>query len=255
MLLRQLLLVLTALLSGCRQTLAQCPPPGFDAVSAFDVERYVDDRWFSVEQLPVFFQPESQFYCVFADYTIKSCLFSFLPNFCERRPTEILVYNSARKGSTTGRIASINFKATIPNEVDDPAKANIGSRFRPSILRKGTNYWVVAVGNFNDLEGFSSLPEPEFYYEWAIITAGHPDKEHTDGKCYSETGMWIFSRFLVPPNGTVAAIEAIASGLGLAVDVLKPVEQEGCTVDEGKGGIRGFLASIATVLGTFLFNK
>jgi lipocalin len=243
---RQIRFLCAVLFSLVQGITAQCPPAGYDAVKPFDVERFVDERWYSLKQLPVVFQPEDQFNCVFADYSINSrkslrCLVLGCSD-----PLAINVYNSARDGSTTGRVVSINFKATIPDPVSNPAKANIGARLQPNFTRKGTNYWVVAVGYFNELPGLASEPASEFY-QYAIITAG-PLKTASGGKCISSSGMWFFSRSSSPPVGTVAAMDAIATKLGIDVSVMKPVNQVGCPKDEGKAGIRGFIASIATVL-------
>lgn len=239
------------LLISSRNVAAQCPPVAYDAVKELDLDRFVDERWYSLKQLPVVFQPEKQFNCVFADYsknTRKSigCLIAGCDD-----PVSINVYNSARDGSTSGRIVSINFKATIPDPINEPAKANIGARLQPNFTRRGTNYWVVAVGNFNDLPGLAAEPDSEFY-QYAIITAGPPKSEGANGKCFSSNGMWLFSRSISPPDGTLAALDNIAAGLGIDVDAMRIVNQLNCPLDEGKAGIRGFIASVLTVIGGFL---
>jgi lipocalin len=242
-------LLVAVFLQATSTIVAVCPPNGFDAVQVFDIEKFVDERWYSLKQLPVIYQPESQFYCVFADYAIdtsKSVRCSLFG--C---PPAISVYNSARDGSPTGKVVSVNFKATVPDPVNDPAKVNVGLSFQPNFLRRGTNYWVVAVGNYNELPGLQNEPGSAFY-QWAIITAGAPDTEGSSGSCSSSGGMWYFSREPTAPSGALQAIEDIAIGLGLDTSVLKPVNQTGCAYDEGKQqGVKGFVATASTFLGLF----
>jgi apolipoprotein D and lipocalin family protein len=218
--------------------LGQCPPTGFDAVKQFALEKFVDEPWYSLRQLPVAYQPRDQFNCVFADYGIDTrksfrCrVFGWA--FDCNDPDAITVFNSARDGSATGRAVSVNFKATIPDPDNNPAKAYVGPKFLPNVLRQDTNYWVAAVGRYNELTGLGSEPDSGLY-DWAIITTGAPESTGKNGLCYSNGGMWFFSRRPVPPNGTIAAMETIAAGLKLDTSVLEPVNQDGCDYSKGKG--------------------
>jgi lipocalin len=235
MMVNNLILAFVSLL--VQQTTAQqCPPTGFDAVQVFDLKKFVGDRWYSVRQLPVSFQPEDQFNCVFAEYEIITKP-SFLCGIfgCTDPPT-ISVFNSARDESPTGRAVSVDFRAIIPDATMDPAKANVGPKFIPNFLRRDTNYWVVAVGSYNELPGLGSEPDSPFY-QYAIITTGAPETTSptNNTKCYSDGGMWFFSREVPPPDGYVKAMEGIAASLGLESSVLKPVNQTGCDYENGKG--------------------
>jgi lipocalin len=218
----------------------QCPPEGFDAVQAFDIEKFVGERWYSIRQLPVIYQPENQFNCVFAQYDLVSrkslrCLFSGCSN-----PPSISVFNSARDGSTTGRPVSVNFVATIPNAETEPAKAFVAPGFVPNFLRRSTNYWVAAVGTYNELPGLEAEPASSVY-QFALITSGEAGVLSKNSKCYSSGGMWFFSRLPVPPNGFIEAMEGIATNLGLDPAVLKPVNQTGCNYENAEGGfLSGF---------------
>jgi lipocalin len=227
-------------------TTTTCPPVGYDAVKELNLTRFVGERWYALKQLPVVFQPEKQFNCVFADYSINSRKSArcFLTGCND--PLAIDVYNSARDGSVSGRVVSINFKATIPDPVANPGKANIGARLQPNFTRRGTNYWVVSVGYFSQLVP-TLAPSQSDFYEYAIISAG-PPKDKSSDKCISSNGLWFFSRSPTPPAGVIEAMDAVATKLGLDASALKPVTQAGCPKDEARGGIRGFLASVATVL-------
>ena len=217
----------------------QCPPSGFDAVDTLDLNKFTGDRWYSIRQLPVNFQPEDQFNCVFAQYSILESPYTTRCRiFRCTDPESITVFNSARVGSTSGRPVSVNFRAIIPDIDSEPAKANVGPRFIPNFVRGSrTNYWVAAVGTYNQLPALTLEPDSD-QYEWAIITTGLPNSVGDDAtKCFSDGGMWFFSRRSVPPVGYVEAMTAIAAGLGLDASVLLPVNHEGCNYENQKAGL------------------
>lgn len=216
----------------------QCPPLNFDAVSTLDLNKFTGTRWYSIKQLPVPYQPIEQFNCVFAQYDLITDDVSLRCRItgCTDIPS-INVFNSARDDSTTGRPVSIKFKATIPDIMNEPGKANIGLRRIPNFLRQNTNYWVVAIGQYNDLDGLEDVDDNETQYEWAIITAGAPKRtsEIDDTKCYSSGGMWFFARTPNPPIGYEDALDDIATNLGLDISVLQPVNQTGCDYENAEG--------------------
>jgi lipocalin len=239
-------LLVAAFLQATSHVVAVCPPEGLDAVQEFDIEKYVDERWYSVKQLPVFYQPEDQLYCVFSDYAIDTSKSVGCSLFgC---PPAITGFNSARDGSPTGKVVSVNFRATIPDPVYEPAKLFIGGSFQPNFTRRGTNYWVVAVGTYNELPGLVAEPDSAFY-QWAIISGGTPNTEGNSGSCYNSGGFWFYSREPTPPDGALDAIEDIAIGLGLDTSVLKQVNQTGCVNDEGEKGVKGFIATASAFFG------
>merc|ERR1711991_550532 len=51
---------------------AECPPPGFNSLQGFNVTAYVGAPWYIQKQMVVRYLPENQFYCVRAQYTLKS---------------------------------------------------------------------------------------------------------------------------------------------------------------------------------------
>lgn len=241
--------LLLAVLLQTPSVIAQCPPVGFDALKEFDIEKFVDERWYSMMQLPVVYQPENQFYCVYADYAMDAskslrCKLLGWAFGCDDPPA-ISVFNSARDRSPNGTAVSVNFRGTIPDAENDPAKAKISPKFVRSPILGGTNYWVVAVGTYNELEGLEAVAASEFY-QWAIITTAAPEVQGENGRCYSGGGMWFFSRDPAAPEGALAAIDGIATRLGLDTSVLKPVNQSGCDYAGGKGN---FLSSISVFFG------
>jgi lipocalin len=230
---------------GATNILAQqCPKSGFDSVPELDLTKFVGDRWYSIRQLPVSFQPTDQFNCVYAQYSILSSAYTLRCRvFGCTDPTSISVFNSARVGSTTGRPVSVKFRATIPDIINNPSKANVGPRFIPNFVRGSrTNYWVVAVGTYNELPGLESEPDASFY-QWAIITTGVPTSG-SDNKCYTSSGMWFFSREPIPPTGYETAVTDIATNLGLDATVLQPVNHSGCDYENQSAG---FLSNIFTL--------
>jgi lipocalin len=221
-----LLLIVSALVTG--QT---CPPTGFDAIDELDFDGYIAKRWYSIKQVEVQFQPKTQFYCVYAQYTKKRrTSFYCLLRGCTDKPT-ISVYNFARRRSVNGIRNTIRFEATITDPTNEPAKALIVPRIYPYRFRNGSNYWVVAAGTWLDLPGVLLPPITGDKYDWVIITAGLPKKQGSDNKCYSENGMWLFSHTTTPPDGAIAAIDNIASDLGLDSKKWLKVEHEGCRYD------------------------
>ena len=228
----------------------QCPPSNFDAVDALDLDKFVGDRWYSIRQLPVNFQPEDQFNCVFAQYSILDTPYTARCRiFGCTDPASITVFNSARDGSTSGRPVSVKFRAIIPDIENEPAKANVGPRFIPNLIRGSrTNYWVVAVGTYNQLPTLITEPDSE-KYEWAIITTGLPTSVGEDTtKCYSDGGMWFFSRRPDPPVGYVESMTTVATTLGLDASVLLPVNHDGCNYENQKAKLVSNIFTLFTGL-------
>jgi len=84
-----------------------CPPANFDALGPgqFELDKFLK-VWYSLAQKETFFQPENQFYCVFAEYTANTNdkLLIDDPKFD--------VFNSGKVGSTEGPQNTIKFLAT-----------------------------------------------------------------------------------------------------------------------------------------------
>ena len=229
----------------------QCPPPEFDAVDTLDLNKFVGDRWYSIRQLPVSFQPEDQFNCVYAQYSILETPYTTRCRILGcTDPDSITVFNSARAGSTSGRPVSVKFRAIVPDINIEPAKANVGPRVIPNFVRGSrTNYWVVAVGTYKELlPALTTEPESE-QYEWAIITTGLPGSIGEDTtKCFSDGGMWFFSREAIPPIGYVEAMTTIATSLGLDTTVLLPVNHDGCEYENQNAGPLSNIFTLVTGL-------
>jgi lipocalin len=211
--------------------LGQCPPSGFNAVETFDLQKY-DGSWHTIAQLPVSYQPKDQLNCVYVNYVIDESGSLRCRLLGCTDPVSFSVFNSARDGSTTGRAVTVSFKGTVRNFAAEPAKVFVGPNFIPNALRRDSNYWVVAVGQYKELAGLESEPSSD-QYEWAIVTSATPTAtgkplNGTTATCYSPEGFWYFSRQPVPPAGTLQAMNAIATMLKLDTSVLEPVNHTGC---------------------------
>ena len=198
--------------------LASCPPEGYDSVSPFDLDKYVGDPWYVLQQLPISYQPLEELYCVRAQYAKTEARGIFKSR---RGDAQVSVLNSASRGSVEGEPFTAELLAIVP-DINDPSKLAVGPTFLPSILYGP--YWVVAAG-----------PSDTDRYEYAIVTGGPPTVEAADG-CTTGTGInnsgfWLFSRTALPPNREelVEELRGIAEGLGLDTSVLVDVPQEGCT--------------------------
>lgn len=220
-----LLLLTLTLVSSQNATTAtfggSCPPDGFDSLNEFDFDAFISERWYSIQQKEVRYQPRSQFFCVYAEYALAD----FCP-LCFGRP-KITVFNRALKGGVDGEERSVNFRAVVPFPRRHPARANVGPRFLPLALSRSTNYWVIDAGTYTGIVNGDPSPSTG-PYDWAIITTGEPKREGADGKCYTRGGMWIFARDPDRSAGEIQAIRDRAEDLGLDVTQLLPVEHEGC---------------------------
>jgi lipocalin len=202
---------------------AQCPPAGFDSVGpTFNLTRYISAPWYVQMQQPLSYQPESQLYCVRAEYIPLG----------ESLEDGLRVNNYANDGAVNGPVVgstgggTASITARIPDPAD-PSKLSVGFSLGGFQLGSGP-YWVVAIDEDN--------------YDWAIITGGPPTVQGTDG-CQTggggggglfggggqvnNIGFWLFSRRPVDPENTEVMLSK-ASQLGLDLSVLRDVQQMGC---------------------------
>lgn len=208
-----------------------CPPPGFDSAPGFDLQKFIAAPWYPQEQMPVFYQPVDQLYCVRAVYK---------PIDPAKLSAGIAVLNTAREESVTGRTRGSSGGArgldsivALPGGGDGPtaaSKLSVGPGFLAGLARTGLGsnvfgpYWVV-----------DFAPD----YSWAIISGG-PPKVALPGGCsagrpsgqsfldINGSGLWLFSRKPVDPEAA-AVMRSRAAALGYDLSVLKPVTQAGCT--------------------------
>jgi len=222
----QVLFLLALLFSTTTASLGgekPCPPEGFDALQPFDIEAFFTGRWFALRQIPNDQQPVEGFFCTSANYIAsKGGLFwGFKP--------KVDIYNFGRVGSTTSdEIQDINLVAKVPKPEKEPSKGIVSITFIPPFLIglfTGTNYWVVDGGTYADLDADTSSG---INMEWALISAGAPNTEGENGRCYSKTGLWMFSRIAEPTQAQINMMEDRAIAMNLDVSQWRVVDHAGC---------------------------
>ncbi|KAJ3329272.1 hypothetical protein HDU76_008259 [Blyttiomyces sp. JEL0837] len=191
-----------ALPNGYYET--NCPPKDFDSVQDFNLTAYLG-HWYCQAQSPVTYAPISENYCVTATYSLKD-------------NGDILVHNYDNKNQPNGPSRSVNLNGRIPDP-DDSSKIKVGF---PGFELLAGNYWVVYVGPIDEDTGL---------YSTALISGGSPSYENMDnGLCIApnNAGFWVFTRDQLPDDGVVDGLKEIGRGLGLDVDALNPIVQDGC---------------------------
>ena len=192
------------LFCGASLTAAVCPPADFSTAQNFDLNSYVAGRWYIQEQMPTNYLPESQNYCVYAEYTLGYHLLGY----------EVTVHNHAE--DVADPHAAHDSGNTLCAKVVDEASGKVGGRalFPSSVFGP---YWVV---DYDESAGY------------ALISGGAPTHE-TAGGCSTGTGtnnagFWIFTR---QQTRTQTLYE------GFDLSVLNVVQQPaGCDATAGSHG-------------------
>lgn len=198
-----------------------CPGDGFDSLNEFDFGEFISARWYSIQQKETWYLPTSQFYCVYAEYEPADVC-----PFCFGRP-KVTVFHRSLRNSVTGSERTVDFRAVVPFPDRHPARAYVGRKFVPLALFASTNLWIIDAGTYDDV--INNVPSPSGApYEWALVTAGRPNREGENGTCFTRGGMWIIARDPQPTQAVIDATRARADTLGLDVSQLLPVQYAGC---------------------------
>lgn len=111
---------------------------------------------------------------------------TFCP-LCLERPTVTVFHRSLRE-SVSGSERIVDFRAIVPFPDRNPARAYVGRWFIPLGFIAATNLWIIDAGTFTDVvNNLAGLIGTS--YEWAIVTAGRPNREGENSTCYSRDGM------------------------------------------------------------------
>jgi len=137
-----------------------CPPPNFDSVAGFNLARYISAPWcaprarstrarrapcssralplcaasrrFSIQQVPLIYQPSDELFCVRATY---------VPINPSDLSEGIHVFNEARAGSTSGERIGVSPSSSMPSQLlafpDDLPEAQANASTAQSKLRVG----------------------------------------------------------------------------------------------------------------------
>lgn len=176
----------------------------------FDVDAYISGRWYIQQQMVTHYLPESQNYCVYAEYQKLD------------KPTTwgytIQVHNHAEtrdhKAHDSGK-----FICAKPDGSGDPAKLNVGPCFLPRLPGWTTGpYWILA---FDNSKGY------------ALVSGGQPTIETSDGLCKTGSGvngagLWIFTREQQRNDALIQEVRGIAQSKGFDLSVLNDVDQSNC---------------------------
>jgi lipocalin len=182
----------------------ECPP--VKTVDNFDLDSYINGKWYIQEQAETKYLPKDQNFCVQAEYTKKSS------------PTwlgwSIDVLNYAQEADGTPHSSGDTLCAKGADK-NDPAKLEVAPCFLPSFL--AGPYWVL---EYNEAEGY------------ALISGGQPTEE-TENGCVNgsgtnDSGLWIFTRSQKRDEVLVERIRDMAKAQGFDITVLNKVDQTNC---------------------------
>ena len=138
------------LLCGASLTAAVCPPADFSTAQNFDLNSYVAGRWYIQEQMPTNYLPESQNYCVYAEYSLGHHFWGY----------EVTVHNHAEDVAEP-HAAHDSGRYLCAKVVDEASgKLEVAPCFLPAFF--AGPYWVV---DYDETAGY------------ALISGGAPTHE------------------------------------------------------------------------------
>mmetsp|Transcript_68503 Transcript_68503/g.112553 ORF Transcript_68503/g.112553 Transcript_68503/m.112553 type:complete len:371 (-) Transcript_68503:154-1266(-) len=186
----------------------QCPPAGFDTVQDFDLEKFIEKRWYIQQQMAVNYLPASQNRCVYAEYQLREKSFWGY---------DVSVHNHAEEVAAPHKVHDSG--KTLCAKVVDKArgKLEVAPCFLPTLA--AGPYWVL---------DYSEGPEG-----YALISGGAP-KESGEAGCRTGTGtngagLWIFTRQQKRDEALVQKVRGIAKSKGFDLSVLNDVDQSECS--------------------------
>ena len=171
----------------------------------FDLDQYIQSRWYIQQQMEVSYLPKSQNQCVSAKYKKqKPTLFGYTIDVLN------LAYESDKSTKHQGNLCASQ------DGSDDPAKLEVAPCFLPK-LASGP-YWVLA---FDNTEGY------------ALVSGGQPTIATENGLCKTGSGvngagLWVFTRQQARNQTLVDKVRGIALDKGFDLSVLNDVDQTGC---------------------------
>jgi lipocalin len=222
---------------GLRALQSSCPPETFFISDPnLDADEYIAMPWYSIQQIPVAYQPLDSFYCVQATYTLKNpsknLICTILQNCGKRR---INVRNQARKDSVTGKAIDATLQGIFPKD-NNNSRLRVGPTWLQGLWYG--DYWIIDAGKYAEFAPAGESTSSRFAgvdnaYDWAIISGGPPDTPSGDACLPGQgrtnfNGFWLFARTQNPPSEVVEGMRALAASKGYDVSQLVPVVQEGC---------------------------
>lgn len=200
----------------CTKDLVPCTVP--ETAEDIDLDEWVRASWYVQKQQVNEYQPANNLYCTTATYEKDNERFVFPGS---GKPI-VAVYNYANADKVNGEAVNTEdgqvLCARVPDK-DDASKLLVAPCFLPNSL--AGDYWIIAVGK--DSEG---------KYEWAAVSGGKPTVKYNDG-CTTKkdgingSGLWVFTRKNVDPEGAAKAVAALESK-GFTTSQLIDVPHAGC---------------------------
>jgi len=185
----------------------ECKPVSTKA--GFDLDSYINGKWYIQEQAVTKYLPKEQNYCVYAEYSKldKKSFWGYT----------IQVHNYAQEADGTPHDSG-DFLVAKQTDDNDPAKLGVAPYFLPSLA--AGPYWVL---EYDEALGY------------ALISGGQPDIDTGNGcKCgdgVNDSGLWIFTRSRDRDDGLVQMAREKAKAQGFDVSVLNTVDQTNCPED------------------------
>lgn len=191
----------------------ECPPSNFSSIENFDLDSFISARWYIQQQMPVFYLPASENYCVYAEYQKKDKK-SFWGY-------DIAVHNHAEDNAPPHKVHDSG--SFICAKIVDAQRGQL--EVAPCFLPSATAgpYWVLA---YSEQEGY------------ALISGG-PPKNVAEGGCRTGTGvngsgLWIFTRKQQKDADLIEKVRGIAAQKGFDLSVLNDVDQSNCSTESRK---------------------
>lgn len=182
-----------------------------DTQENFDFDSYISKRWYIQQQMATKYLPESQNYCVYAEYS-KMEKKSFWGYSTQ-------VHNYAQEADGTKHDSKKIICAVKDSDFNDDARLRVGLCALPRINGVTTGpYWIVA---YDEAKGY------------ALVSGGQPNIPTSNGMCktgsgVNNSGLWIFTREQQRNDDLVNEVRAIAESKGFDLSVLKDVDQSNC---------------------------
>jgi len=191
-------------------SMPSCPPANFTTVKNFDLDTFIQSRWYIHQQMPTTFLPATENRCVYADYKMqaKNTLWGY----------DVSVHNYAEDNAAPHKVHDSG-TYICAKVVDAPrGKLEVAPCFLPKYF--AGDYWVL---DWSEQEGY------------ALISGGAP-KNSAEGGCQmgsgaTGSGLWIFTRQQKRDEALVQKVRGVAARIGFDLSVLNDVDQTDCKND------------------------
>jgi len=189
--------ILEVAASGCKTV---------TGMESFDIDTYINGKWYIQQQMETEYLPKEQNYCVSAEYSMRSNvgLYGYT----------IAVHNVAYEEDGTVH----DSKDLLCAKADSSGIASqleVAPCFLPPLF--AGPYWVV---DYSESDGY------------ALVSGGQPTVDTGNG-CKTGTGvndagLWIFTRKQQRDDALVQKVRSVAISQGFDVSVLNDVDQSNC---------------------------